>query len=207
MYRFLNRFCILSHQILRINEDNKKIYTKINGENPIVNFPFFRIFPQSWTGHYCGYCGKQHGKQEWRDEYTFPSEVFNSKKCLMAAIRKRKAELKKHKKRNIRTIPTHNPKRTTGGNMLSETTINKAKMISKYLQEFCSKHHGQTFKPKDVLPFLVEKNVFKKEDSRKGRDLRQVFRDVDAAGKLNELISQVYPERKPKNTYWFIRAV
>lgn len=49
--------------------------------------------------------------------------------------------------------------------------------------------------------------MFKKEDSRKGRDLRQVFRDVDAAGKLNELIPQVYPEWKPKNTYWFIRAV
>lgn len=129
----------------------------------MVDFPFFRIFPQSWTGHYCGYCGKQHGKQEWRDEYTFPGKIFNFKKCLMAAIREKKAELKKHTKRNIRTIPTHNPKRKTGGNMLSEATINKAKMISKYLQEFCSKHPGKTFKPKDVLPFLVEKMCLKRK--------------------------------------------
>lgn len=92
-------------------------------------------------------------------------------------------------------------------NMLSETTIRKAMDISKYLQEYCSNHPGQEFKPKDVLPFLVNKGVFNKVDSRKGRDLRQVFRDVDAVGRLNELLPQVYPDRKPKNTYWIIRAV
>lgn len=91
--------------------------------------------------------------------------------------------------------------------MLSETTIRKAKDISKYLQEYCSKRPGQEFKPKDVLPYLVEKGVFNKIDSRNGRDLRQVFRDVDAAGRLDELLPQVYPDRKPKNTYWIISAV
>lgn len=91
--------------------------------------------------------------------------------------------------------------------MLSETTVKKAKDISQHLQDFCSQHLGQEFKPKDVLPYLVEKGIFNMVDSRNGRDLRQVFRDVDAAGRLNELLPQVYPDRKPKNTYWIIKAV
>ncbi|NQU66586.1 MAG: hypothetical protein HQ510_01455 [Candidatus Marinimicrobia bacterium] len=69
----------------------------------MANFPYFRIFPQSWTGHYCGYCGKQHGKQEWRLEQSFPGEVFNSKKCLNRAIRERNAELKKSRRNSPKT--------------------------------------------------------------------------------------------------------
>ena len=172
------------------------------------NFPFFRIFPQSWTGHYCGYCGKQHGRQEWRDKINFPGNVFNSKKCLQDATREKIAFLKKRGRNMPKKTSTHKPilTKTRGDHMLTESTIKKAKNISKHLQEFCSKYPGLDFKPKDVLPYLVDKRVFNKVDSRNGKDLRQVFRDLDAAGRLHDLIPQVYPERKAVNTFWIIRA-
>ena len=91
--------------------------------------------------------------------------------------------------------------------MLTENTIQKAKEISRHLQEFCSKTPNEEYRPKDVLPYLVEKGIFNSIDSRNGRDLSQVFRDLDKANRLSELIPQVYPERKETNTYWFIRAV
>lgn len=74
----------------------------------MVNFPYFRIFPQSWSGHYCGFCGKRHGRQEWRNKQYFPGKVFNSKKCLNGAIRERNAELKKHRRNSPKTKPERN---------------------------------------------------------------------------------------------------
>jgi hypothetical protein len=88
--------------------------------------------------------------------------------------------------------------------MLSPSIIDKARRISKALQEFCEAHAGRDFKPKDVLPFLVELGIFNQVDSRNGRDLREVFRQVDDAGKLDELLPQVSVDRKATNRYWYI---
>lgn len=74
----------------------------------MTNFPYFRIFPQSWTGHNCGYCDKKHGIREWRLEEYFPDEVFNSKKCLNGAIRERNAELKKNRRSSPKTKSERN---------------------------------------------------------------------------------------------------
>ena len=92
--------------------------------------------------------------------------------------------------------------------ILSNTTIAKAKQISEYAQEFCLVYYqsGRCI-PKEILPYLVEKRVFNKVDARNGLKLRQVLRDVDDAGMLSNLIPQVEVERKPKNRFWFFRAV
>ena len=91
--------------------------------------------------------------------------------------------------------------------MLTQDTIMKAENISKHLQSFCSKYPGQEFKPREVLPYLVEQKVFNKEDDRKGSQLRQIFRKVYAENRLTELIPQVIPEPKEKNVSWFIKAI
>ncbi|NQT62690.1 MAG: hypothetical protein HQ556_07005 [Candidatus Marinimicrobia bacterium] len=100
-----------------------------------------------------------------------------------------------------------NPKATQGGAMLPEALLEKARRISECLQEYCEITSGQNFKPKDVLPYLVEEGIFNQIDSRNGRDLREVFRRVDDAGRLAELIPQVTVERKAQNRYWYINTV
>ena len=88
------------------------------------NFPFFRIFPQSWTGHYCGYCGKQHGRQEWRD-IDFPGDVFNSKKCLKAAIREKNAFWKKRTRNMPKTATSHKLARSNKYKMDGKTEFSQ----------------------------------------------------------------------------------
>ena len=87
--------------------------------------------------------------------------------------------------------------------MLSTAVIEKAKLISKYTQIYCEKHGGRDHKPGDVLPYLVEMNVFNQVDSRNGRDLRAVLREVNKAEKLAELIPQCRAEQRNVNIMWF----
>ena len=91
-------------------------------------------------------------------------------------------------------------------NRLSTDVIEKARLINKYAQEYCEKY-GDTKKPWELLLYLVEKGVFSRVNSRRGRDLREVLRQVDDAGCLEELLPTVVVERKRVNRYWYFRAV
>lgn len=91
--------------------------------------------------------------------------------------------------------------------MLTQDTLNKARQISVYAQEFCVNNGVRGIKPKHLLPYLVEKGVFNQIDTRNGRDLREVLRKVDDANQLGELIPQASVERKSKNRFWFFNPI
>jgi len=89
---------------------------------------------------------------------------------------------------------------------LSRNDINKARLVSKYAQEYCLMVERSDIKPRELLPYLVKKVVYNQVDQRNGSYLRELLRKLDDAGKL-DLIPQVTVERKTKNRYWSFRAV
>ena len=181
----------------------KSFFRYLNRPIPPTNAGYLgRILPDCTTDFFT--IAFPHGNTIRSDEKI--SKYVELKNHLIngEAPAVKNTELKKIK--DMKDKPDQ-PTQSKGDKMLSENTVGKAKEISNHLQEYCSNHPNEEYKPKDVLPYLVEKGIFNKVDSRNGRDLRQVFRDVDAAGRLSELIPQVYPERKKVNTYWFIKAV
>lgn len=159
-------------------------------------------------GTKCDYCERLHGVRYWKIPEV-PYLQFNSKKCMKAYIREHNQRIitkKTSMALNTQEIKTNKVNRAV--DMLSNSTIVKAKQISRYAQEYCSsKCHGRYCKPKDILPYLVDKGVFNQVDNRHGRELRKVLRNIDAAGILKELIPQVAVERKTKNRYWYFKAI
>jgi hypothetical protein len=73
------------------------------------------------------------------------------------------------------------------------------------IQYFLLKNNLKDAKPKDLMPFLIEKGYFK-SDHRYGLHLRNVLRELDEKNLLF-LLPQVRVERKEKNRYWFFNAV
>lgn len=55
-------------------------------------------------------------------------------------------------------------------------------------------------KPKDLMPICIRIGMFAK-DYRAGLPLRDILRELDKLNKL-DLIPNLIPERKEKNTYW-----
>lgn len=77
--------------------------------------------------------------------------------------------------------------------------------MSTAIQQFLEKKQLVDSKPKDLMPFLIEKGFFEK-DHREGLPLRNVLRALDESNKLY-LIPQVRVERKAKNRSWYFNAV
>ena len=90
--------------------------------------------------------------------------------------------------------------------MLSQNFIDKAELVSKYAQEYCLKVGKNDVKPKELLPFLVEKGVYDIVDQRNGSYLRELLRALDDENELYR-IPQLYFERKDINRLWFFKAV
>lgn len=174
----------------------------------MTNFPYIRIFPQKLVGTKCDYCGALHGIRYWKIPEV-PHLRFNSKKCMKSFIREHKRKIQIQENPNLLTVrKIKNNKKIGTTKVLSPTTIKIARQISKYAQEFCEMNYdGGQCKSKDILPYLVEKNVFSGIDNRHGRDLRKILRQVDDAGKLNKLIPQVVVERKVTKRYWYFKAL
>ena len=83
--------------------------------------------------------------------------------------------------------------------------LHQINLIRRCLDDFCSKSQSSIFTIKDVMPYLVDRGVFNKVDSRNGSQLRKIFRKLNKEGTLNELIPQVIAEKKNKNISWFIK--
>ena len=78
--------------------------------------------------------------------------------------------------------------------------------MGKSIQDFLSNKGLDSAKPKDLMPWLIEKGFFK-SDNRAGLPLREVLRKLDGEKKLN-LLPNLVVERKEKNRYWsFVRLV
>ena len=60
-------------------------------------------------------------------------------------------------------------------------------------------------KPRDLMPFLIEKGYFKK-DHRDGLPLRKILRILDEENMLY-LLPQVQVDRKVKNRLWSFKAI
>lgn len=77
--------------------------------------------------------------------------------------------------------------------------------LSSLIQVYLEKNHIKDVKPKDLMPYLVQKGFFKK-DHRSGLPLRKILRELDDQNLLG-LIPQVRVERKNKNRFWFFNAI
>jgi hypothetical protein len=73
------------------------------------------------------------------------------------------------------------------------------------IQEFLKKMNLIDAKPKDLMPVLIEKGFFIK-DNREGRPLRDILRELDENNTLY-FLPQVSADRKDKNVYWYFNAI
>ena len=84
----------------------------------------------------------------------------------------------------------------------SDKKLHKIERISQTVQAYFAKNKSVMEIPaKDLMPNFIEKGIFLK-DHRNGLYIRNVLRDLDAAGKLS-LLKSVKVIRKPKNRNWF----
>lgn len=77
------------------------------------------------------------------------------------------------------------------------------KLIDVYVQEWLHKENIKEAKPRELMPYLIEKGVFAC-DHREGLPLRKVLRQLKKDGKL-KMIRGVSGELKGKNHYWLFR--
>jgi hypothetical protein len=68
------------------------------------------------------------------------------------------------------------------------------------IQAFLQKHKMECAKPKDIMPWLIEKGYFK-NDHRAGLPLRNLLRQLDDENKLY-LLPNLKVERKEVNRFW-----
>ncbi len=89
--------------------------------------------------------------------------------------------------------------------MYKRPVTETAKLIDIYAQEWLQINDRDLAKPKDLMPYLIEKGVFNR-DHREGLPLRRILRELDQLGKLN-LIRGLSVERRPTNRLWFFNKV
>lgn len=80
----------------------------------------------------------------------------------------------------------------------------KAQRINAFAQQYCEQH-GDMKKVKDILPHLIQAGILDLGTGEK--DVREILRQVDDAGLLDELMPAVAVDRKPKKRYWFFCGV
>lgn len=73
------------------------------------------------------------------------------------------------------------------------------------IQEFLKVMNLIDAKPKDLMPILIEKGFFIK-DNREGRPLRDILRELDENNTLY-FLPQVSADRRDKNVYWYFNAI
>ena len=77
--------------------------------------------------------------------------------------------------------------------------------MSNVIQNFLEKEKLINAKSKDLMPILIEKGFFIR-DNRVGKPLRDVLRELDSTNELS-LIPQVRADRKMQNVMWFFNAI
>ena len=83
--------------------------------------------------------------------------------------------------------------------------LETVKLIDVYIQEWLHVNRIENARPKDMMPYLVEKGVFAK-DYRMGLPLRKVLRKLDSMNCLH-LIRGVHVVRRKANRQWFFRRI
>jgi hypothetical protein len=77
--------------------------------------------------------------------------------------------------------------------------------LSEAIQEIIMKSGEQRLRPKELMPELIARGFFKK-DEKFGKPLRDVLNRLDRSGELS-LIPQVIADRQEKAVYWYFEAV
>jgi hypothetical protein len=77
--------------------------------------------------------------------------------------------------------------------------------LSEAIQEIIMKSGEQRLRPKELMPELIARGFFKK-DEKFGKPLRDVLNRLDRSGEL-PLIPQVIADRQEKAVYWYFEAV
>lgn len=82
----------------------------------------------------------------------------------------------------------------------------RVKALDRLIQEFLHKtNQNGMVKPKDVMPYLIEKGVYK-SDNRNGNPLRKDLRKLKDMNMLNRITGLVI-KPKTRNTYWYFKRV
>ena len=89
--------------------------------------------------------------------------------------------------------------------MYQRPIFETARLIDVYTQEWLRINNRDSAKPKDLMPYLIEKGVFNR-DHREGLPLRNILRKLDKLGKLS-LIRGLRVERGTINRQWFFDRV
>lgn len=77
--------------------------------------------------------------------------------------------------------------------------------VSNLAQEWLSKKEQDVAKPAELMNYLVEKGVYKK-DNRKGKPLRDDLRKLKEKNQLGRIRGLV-AEKKQQNIYWSIKRI
>jgi hypothetical protein len=77
--------------------------------------------------------------------------------------------------------------------------------LSEAIQDIILKSGEQRLRPKELMPELIARGFFKK-DEKFGKPLRDVLNRLDRSGELT-LIPQVIADRQEKAVYWYFEAV
>ncbi len=89
--------------------------------------------------------------------------------------------------------------------MYKRPVTETAKLVDVYIQEWLLINNRDSAKPRDLMPYMVQKSVFNR-DYREGLPLRKVLRELDQSGKLG-LIRGLRMERQLANRRWFFDRV
>ncbi|NLV63661.1 MAG: hypothetical protein GXY12_09790 [Clostridiaceae bacterium] len=82
----------------------------------------------------------------------------------------------------------------------------RVKALDRLIQEFLHKtNQNGMVKPKDVMPYLIEKGVYS-SDNRNGNPLRRDLRRLKKMNRLGD-IKVLADVPKKKNTYWYFKKI
>jgi len=82
-----------------------------------------------------------------------------------------------------------------------ESKLDLARQIDALIADWFKRTGREDAKPKDVMPFLVERGIFR-ADHREGLPLRKLLRELDRSGDLS-IMTTVRFEQRPKNKLWY----
>ena len=96
------------------------------------------------------------------------------------------------------------PNGSEGGQpMLSSSKLERARQVDGLIEKYLRETGADIAKPKDVMPFLIQRGVFRK-DHREGFPLRRLLNELADSGTLSAMRTAHY-EQKAKNRLWHFR--